>query len=276
MGQQNRTADLLLPLIVLIRWRLAFRQFLVRAITRRYRVSALGFLWTIIVPLFTLGIYTFVFGYVMQSRWDTGAGAASGLPYSLQLFAGLIVFWLMVDTMVQAPTAVVEHTNLVKKAVFPLEVIPAVVVGSALFHTVINTGILLAALVVFTGHIHASAVLFPLVLLPFVIMLTGFAWMLAALGVYVRDMTHVMGLLMTGMLFLSPVFYPLERLTPALRKIVILNPIAFIVMQARQVLIEGNMPDWTGLAVYLVIAWIIAAAGLAFFRMARKNFADVL
>jgi lipopolysaccharide transport system permease protein len=266
--------DLLLPVLPLVRWRVALRQFLVRAVARRYRVSVFGFLWTAFVPLFTLGIYTFVFGTVMRSRWDTGA--AAGLPFSLQLFAGLIVFWLMADAVTQAPTAIVEHANLVKKAVFPLEVIPAVVVGSALFHTAINTAILLAAMLALGATVPLTALLFPLVLVPFVLMLVGLAWGLAALGVYFRDMAHIVGLLMTGLLFLSPVFYPLSRLSPALQKLVILNPVTVIVVAARQVLLEGVPPDWASLGVYLVAAWLVAAAGLAFFRAARRNFADVL
>ena len=267
-----RIREALVPLAVLVRQRVALWQFLVRAISRRYRVSAFGFLWVLIVPLVTLGIYTFVFGSVMQSRWDTGT---TELPFSLQLFAGLIVFWLMADAMAQAPTCIVEHANLVKKAVFPLEIIPAVVVGAALFHTLINTAILLAATALL-AHVPATAVLFPLVLTPFVILLIGSAWILAALGVYFRDMAHMMTLILTGLLFLSPVFYPLTRLSPALQSIVVFNPVAFIVIQTRRVLLEGNMPDWTGLAIYLVAAWVIASLGFIFFRKARRTFADVL
>src|SRR5262245_29032710 len=109
-------SDVALPVLPLIRHRVALRQFLARAIARRYRLSAFGFLWTIIVPLVTLGIYTFVFGIVMQSRWDTGDGTGS---FSITLFAGLIVFWLLAEVVTQAPSSIVEHTNLVKKAVFP-------------------------------------------------------------------------------------------------------------------------------------------------------------
>ena len=115
-----------------------------------------------------------------------------------------------------------------------------------------------------------------MVLAPFIILLIGSAWILAALGVYFRDMTHMITLFLTGLLFLSPVFYPLTRLTPALQSIVVFNPVAFIVIQSRQVLLEGKMPDWTGLAIYLAVAWVIASLGFMFFRKARRTFADVL
>ena len=100
--------------------------------------------------------------------------------------------------------------------------------------------------------------------------------MLSALGVYFRDLTHVVGLIMTGVLFLSPIFYSIGRFSPKIQTLVLLNPVAFIVLQSRRVLLEGRMPEWGGLGWYLLVAWMIAALGLAFFRRARKSFADVL
>jgi lipopolysaccharide transport system permease protein len=266
----ERPIDLVVPFAILVRQRVALRQFLLRAITRRYRMSSLGFLWTLVIPLVTLAIYSFVFGVVMPvSEGDTTG-------FTLRLFAGLIVFWLMAEVVSQSPNAVVEQTNLVKKSVFPLEIIPAVTVGNALFHGLISTAVLLVALVVLGAEIHATAVLFPVVILPFVLLLMGLGWILSAVGVYFRDLMHIVGLLMTGALFLSPVLYPLENLTPGLRQAIMFNPITFIVGEARAVLLEGRMPDWRGLGVYLAIAWVVAVLGLSFFRRARKSFADVL
>lgn len=269
--------ELLAPPLLLVRWRSAFFQFQARAITRQYRVSVFGFLWAVLVPLITLGIYTFVFGTVMQSRWD-GAVTSTGEPvsFSLYLFAGLLVFWPLAQVAGEACSAIVNHANLVKKAVFPLEIIPLTTVGTALFHASINTLVLLAASLYVHGHIPLTVLLFPIVLAPFILMLAGFAWFLSALGVYFRDLSYVIGLVMTGILFLSPVFYSLSRLTEGLQTAVLFNPISFIVVQSRAVLIEGRAPDWEGLLGYLLVAWGIAVLGLAFFRRGRRNFADVL
>lgn len=277
MARFSQTAEIVCPPLVLVRWWSSFAQFLQRAIARQYRMSAFGFLWAALVPLITLGIYAFVFGTVMQSRWD-GAVTAAGDPvsFSLYLFAGLIVFWLLAQSSAEACNAVVSHANLVKKAVFPLEIIPLTVVGAAVFHGAINTAVLLAAMLYMHGAIPATVVLFPVVLAPFILMLAGFAWILAALGAYFRDLTYVIGLVMTGVLFLSPVFYSLTRLGPGLQDLVMLNPISFIVTQSRAVLVEGRGPDWAGLLVYLAVSWIVAALGLMFFRRAKRNFADVL
>jgi lipopolysaccharide transport system permease protein len=271
-NQLDRPIDLVMPIAVLVRQRVALRQFLVRSISRRYRMSSFGFLWTMAIPLATLAIYTFVFGVVMPSSF----GDAGTTSFTLRLFSGLIVFWLMAEVITQSPTSVVEQANLVKKSVFPLEVIPAVVVGSALFHALVNTAVLVAALAVLGTELRPTVVYLPIVILPMALLLTGLAWFLAAIGVYFRDLMHVVGLLMTAALFLSPVFYPLERLSPGLRDAIMFNPISFIVGETRAVLLDGRAPDWQGLAVYFAVGWIIAALGLAFFRRARKNFADVL
>lgn len=271
-ASRTQPIDLLIPIAILIRQRVALGQFLARAITRRYRMSALGLLWTVVIPLATLAIYTFVFGVVIPTTWSDG-GTTS---FALRLFSGLIVFWLMAEVITSAPSSVVEQTNLVKKSVFPLEIIPAVTVGTAIFHGFVSTLVLLAAVAVFGADLHATAVLFPIVILPFALLLTGLAWLLAAIGVYFRDLTHIVGLIMTGALFLSPVFYPIERVGTHLQAAIMLNPISFIVLEGRGVLLEGRWPDWQGLGIYFAIAWIVAVAGLAFFRHARKNFADVL
>lgn len=231
-------------------------------------------LWMLIVPLFTLGVYTFVFGVVMQSRWGNAAAGTAG--YSLQLFAGLTIFWLMADVLVETPNAIVQHANLVKKAVFPLEIIPITVVGSALFQTLINTGILIVATFVVVGHVPATALLYPLILLPFILLLCGLAWFLSALGVYVRDVTHGIGLLMTVLLFISPVFYSGDRVSPKLQPFLFANPITFIVVQSRRVLLDGELPSWRGLAIYFVLACLVTAFGYFVFRKARRNFADVV
>lgn len=269
----DRPHDIAFPFAILVRQRVALRQFLARAIARRYRMSSFGFLWTMVIPLATLAIYAFVFGVVMPVSSGDGGGATG---FTLRLFTGLIVFWLMAEVVTQSPTAIVEQTNLVKKSVFPLEIIPAVTVGNALFHGLVSTAVLLAALLALGADLHATALLFPVVLLPFALLLVGLAWFLSAIGVYFRDLMHIVGLVMTGALFLSPVFYSLDRLSPGLRRAVMFNPISFIVGEARAVLLEGRMPDWHGLGLYLAVAWIVAALGLAFFRRARKSFSDVL
>lgn len=274
LAARGRAMDIALPIAGLIRWRSAFRQFLVRAIARRYRGSALGFVWSLAVPLATLGIYGFVFGTVMQSRWDAGSGAP--VDFTLNLFAGLLVFWLMADALTQAPSVIIEHANLVKKAVFPLEILPAVAVGNAAFHAAVNAGVLIAGMVIMGHQLSVTILWLPIVLLPFAILITGIAWLLSALGVFFRDLMPLIGLALTGALFLSPVFYPISRLPPAVADWIQFNPITEVVDQVRCVMLEGRAPEFDALAIYLIVAWIVAGCGLAVFRRLRDSFADVL
>lgn len=266
----DRPMDPIVPMAVLFRQRVAYRQFLMRAISRRYRMSSLGFLWTMVIPLASLAIYTFVFGVVIPVE------SVDTTTFTLRLFSGLIVFWVMAEIVTQSPGSIVEQTNLVKKSVFPLEIIPAVVVGTALFHCLVSTLVLVAALVVLGKPVHLTIMFFPIVMMPLALLMLGLAWLLAGIGVYFRDLTHIVGLVMTAALFLSPVFYPTERLSPGLQRGIVFNPITVIVDEARAVLLDGHMPDWRRLGLYFAVAWMIAALGLAFFRRARKNFADVL
>ncbi len=271
----GRGLDIALPVLVLVRHFLIYRQFLGRSIARRYRLSVLGLLWTVLVPLFTLVIYTFVFGVVLESRW-AGMDGGDTTSFGLYLFVGLLVFWLMADVVGGAPGAVIDYSNLVKKAVFPIEILPAVLVGNAVFHALITTGVLFIALLAIKGSIPLTALLFPIVLAPFVLLMAGLGWLLSAIGVFFRDIQHIVGLLMTGVLFLSPILYSIDRLGPGLKTLILFNPVTVIVIQMRRIALEGQQPDWAVLGLYLVVAWVVASAGLAFFRYARKSFADVL
>jgi len=274
-SKQNGLLDVVFPVMPIIRHFLVFRQFLGRSIARRYRLSVLGMLWTVLVPLFTLVIYTFVFGVVLESRW-AGMDGGDTTSFGLYLFVGLLVFWLMADVVGGAPGAVIDYSNLVKKAVFPIEVLPLVLVGNAVFHALITTGVLFVALLLIKGAIPLTALLFPVVLVPFVLLMAGFGWLLSAIGVYFRDIQHIVGLLMTGVLFLSPILYSIDRLGPGLKAVIMLNPVTVIVIQMRRIALEGQPPEWTVLGLYFVVAWLVAAVGLAFFCYARKSFADVL
>jgi lipopolysaccharide transport system permease protein len=157
-----------------------------------------------------------------------------------------------------------------------LEILPVIAMGATLFHSLISLGVLLAAFVLFNGYLHWTAVLAPLVLLPLVTLTLGLAWMLASLGVFLRDVGQTIGIFTMVMLFLSPVFYPVTALPEEFRPWLMANPLTFIIEQAREVLILGRLPNWMGLGSYTLVATAIAWAGYAWFQKTRKGFADVL
>jgi lipopolysaccharide transport system permease protein len=245
-----------------------------RDVIGRYRGSMLGALWSFFHPLLMLAIYTFVFSVAFGARWS--AGGDSKAEFAIVLFAGLLVFNLFSECVNRAPTTIVANTNFVKKVVFPLEILPWVVMGSALFHALISLIVWLVFYAILLGLPHPSACLLPLVIFPLVLFTMGISWLLASLGVYLRDVTQVVGIGTTALLFLSPIFYPASSLPEQYRWLLAFNPMTPSIEQARDVLVWGRAPDWTVLGTTMAAASVIAWLGFAWFQRTRKGFADVL
>ena len=247
-----------------------------REVIGRYKGSSLGLAWSFFNPVFMLTVYTFVFSTIFKSRWGGIADGSSKTHFALILFVGMIILGLFNELINRAPGLILSNVNYVKKVVFPLEIIPVVTMGAALFHGIINLGVLLIALLLLNGHLHWTVVFIPLILLPFVILTTGLAWFLASVGVFLRDVGQTIGIITTVLMFLSPVFYPMTAVPERFRTFILANPLTFIIEQSRQVLIWGRPPSWTGLGLYTFTAIVIAWAGYAWFQKTRKGFADVL
>lgn len=246
-----------------------------REVIGRYKGSAMGLAWSFFNPVFMLMVYTFVFSVVFKARWGVGSEDSKTL-FAVVLFVGMIVHGLFAEVLNRAPSLILSNANYVKKVVFPLEVLPVISMAAALFHSMISLGVLLIAFVVFNGYLHWTVIFIPLVLLPFIILTLGFAWMLAAIGVFLRDVGQVIGMATTVLLFLAPVFYPLSAVPEKYIPFMMVNPLTFIIQQAREVLIFGHVPNCLGLAFYTGMALVVAWAGYALFQKTRKGFADVL
>jgi lipopolysaccharide transport system permease protein len=250
-------------------------QLVRRTVLVSYRGSVAGVLWSLAQPLLMLAVYTFVFGTVFKVRW-WGTGNEHGVELAVTLFVGLLVFRLLSDCLARAPNLVVEQAHLVKRIVFPLEILPWVALGGALFQFAAGLLILLVALPLVRGGLPWTAVLAPLVIAPLALMCLGLGWSLAAIGVYLRDTEQAMGVVLSALLFLSPIFYPLAALPAPYRPYLLLNPATFPIEQARAVLLHGRVPDWFGLGLYTLIALAVAWLGVTGFQRARAGFADVL
>ena len=250
-------------------WNLTHRDVMVR-----YRGSALGIFWALVQPLIMLGVYTFVFGMVFQSRWHDVA--ASKLEIATIFFSGLLVFQFFSECINRAPQLILENVNYVKRVVFPLNILPLIMIGSAFFHFIISIAVLFIFIVISKGTLYWTALLWPIIFMPFVLIILGFSWLLSSLGVFVRDITHSMGLITTTLLFLSPIFYPLSAVPPAFRMYFYLNPVTFEIEQFRRVVLWGELPNWSGLALYFAISLLLAYLGHAGFKKTRRGFADVL
>jgi lipopolysaccharide transport system permease protein len=249
-----------------------------REVAGRYRGSMLGLAWSLFNPVLMLVVYTFVFSVIFKSRWGaSAAGPDEGrAQFATVLFVGMVVQGLFAEVLNRAPNLILGNVNFVKKVVFPLEILPVVSMGAALFHAAVSLAVLMAAFLATHGYLPWTAIFVPLVLLPLVVLTLGFAWVLASLGTYLRDVGQTVGIVMTVMMFLAPVFYPVSAIPESFRPVIMANPLTFIIEQARDVLIWGRVPDWAGLGAYLAAALATAILGFAWFQRTRKGFADVL
>ena len=247
-----------------------------REVVGRYKGSVMGLAWSFFNPIFMLAVYTFVFSEIFKARWGGIGGDDSKTQFALVLFVGMIVIGLFSEVVNRAPSLILGNINYVKKVVFPLEILPIIAMGAALFHSLISLCVLLAAFALFNGYLHWTVVFIPIVLLPLVILTTGLALMLSCIGVFLRDVGQTIGIITTVLMFLSPVFYPITAVPERFRPFIMANPLTFIIEQAREVLIWGHTPDWLGLGIYSTASICVTWTGFALFQKTRKGFADVL
>ena len=258
----------------LINNRFVLQQLTRAEILTRYRGSVLGLVWSIFNPLLMLAVYSVVFGFLLKARW--AVDTTSEVPFTLQLFTGIVIHAFFADCLTQSTSAISKNANFVKKIVFPLELLPVVTVAAALFNLLLSLVILLGAVLLFGTDLHLSILLIPVVIFPFIFFVLGMSFILSAVGVYIRDISQVAGLLSTVFLFLSPILYPLSILPEKIQAIAMVNPLSFIIEQLRVVTLYGGSVDWLGYFIYTLAALFFLVFGYGVFKRTRGGFADVI
>lgn len=267
----NRLLHLSHPLF-LARHRYLVLQLVRRDILGRYQGSVLGVGWGLLSPLLILAAYTFVFRTVFKARWPGGSDSTT--EFVLQLFAGLLVFNLFSELLSRAPRIVLDQPNLVKRVVFPLEVLAWVSVGAVMFHSVLALAILLGAVVALGTPLTPWVLAIPVILACTVPYLLAFGWLLSGLGVFLRDIGHAIGPAVSLLMFVSPVLYPTQALPPFLAKLLWLNPLTIPIENLRGVVLHGQPPNWTALATYTLLGLAFAFLAHRLFERIRPAFAD--
>ena len=268
------SASVLNPLLIVSdiwRHRYLLGQLVKRDVLLRYRGAMFGVLWIFLSPLLMLAIFAFIFGQVFQTRWPQQDG---GLPFWLLLYSGLITFNIFAETVSRAPASVRGYPSFVKKIIFPVHILPVVPLGAALVHGAFNFFILVVALG-WAGSLHGQILLFPLLLLPVVLLALGLSWFVAAWGVFIKDLTQIMPMFVQMLLFLSPVFYPVSAVPAALRPIYQYNPLSAVIETTRAVVV-GQSIEWGVWGVVLGCCLAASIMGYAFFQHSREEFADAL
>jgi lipopolysaccharide transport system permease protein len=250
-------------------WELVKRDFI-----GRYKGSILGIAWSLLNPLVMLAVYTTVFNVAFKARW--GTGEESKIAFAVVLFSGMIVHSFFAECLNRAPTLIISHPNYVKKVVFPLEILPWTILLSALLHFLVSFCVLLGFCLAAGITVHAGILLAPVVLLPLILLTLGITWLLASLGVYMRDLSQGVGILATILLFLSPVFYPMEVLPEAYQRAVLWNPITLPITQLRDLMLWGRPMAWAPWGLAMAIGMAAFSFGHWWFQKTRRGFADVL
>lgn len=246
-----------------------------REISGRYKGTIFGLAWSFFHPMMMLTIYTFVFSSVFKVRWGIDR-IQTETEYALILFLGLIIHALFAEVVNRSPTLILSNTNFVKKVVFPLEILTIINLATALFHALISITILLVATLVLNSAPSWTVVYAPLTLLPLLPLTLGLGWILASLGVYLRDIGQLIGNVTTVLLFLAPIFYPMTALPKRFQSVLHINPLTYPIEQTRAVVFFGKLPNWIELSLYTLVSMTICLLGFWWFQKTRKGFADVI
>jgi len=246
-----------------------------RDIEGRYRGSLFGILWSFLTPAAMVTVFTFVFGEIFQAKW-ANAQSASHFDFAAALFSGLLVYNFFAECMSRAPSVITTNPNYVKKIIFPLENLSVVVVLAALFHFVIAFAVVLLLIAVSNWQMTWTVLLTPAILTPLVLFTLGLNWLVSALGVYLRDIGQIISPVLTALMFLSPIFYPLTSVSPKFLWLYKINPLTDTIEQLRGALLHHQLPNPIDFGISLAMGLLVAWAGFAFFQKIRKGFSDVI
>lgn len=196
------------PFVLAWRHRHLLRRLARRDLEQRFRGSLLGRIWMVIGPLFMLALYMVAFGFLLKPKWQETISSPTEI--AMIYFSGLIVFDFFMECIVRAPTLMFEHVSYIKKMLFPLEILGWVALGTAFTRLVVGAILLSVFYLVVHGIPPAAVIVVPLLIVLLAIFTVGFVWVLTSIAVFVRDVRHLLGVLMPIFMFLTPVFFPLS------------------------------------------------------------------
>jgi lipopolysaccharide transport system permease protein len=244
-----------------------------RELAARYRGSALGLIWAILTPVVMIAIFTIIFAGIFKAKFGVNS---SQWDYALYLFCGLLPWNAFQETLQLSANTIVSHANLVKRVVFPLETLPVSLALAAIANQLFGTAALILAVLILRHETNPTILFLPVLLIPQLIATLGAAWLLASLGVFVRDIVQGVTLLLMAWMYLTPIIYPESLVPDRYRTVINLNPFTALVRNYRRIILEGSTPDWRGLAYFGIFASVVFVFGYWWFARTRKNFADVI
>ncbi len=249
----------------LYRYRSLIGNLVVRELKARYRGSMLGLFWSFLNPLLLVSVYTLVFSVYLRFGMEK--------DYIPHLISGLLPWLWFSSSLLEASGSIISGGNLIKKILFPAEILPLVVVLSNCVNFLLSLPILLL-LIVFFKSIHLSILALPIIICIQLVLSAGLAFMLSALCVHYRDIQHLLGNVLTFWFFLTPIIYPLERIPEKFRFLVSVNPVAPLIIAYQDIFYRGQFPNFPQLFIVAIMAVIMYTLGSAVFEKYRGTFAE--
>ncbi len=250
-------------------------QFSLREVELRHKGSHLGLIWSFLNPLLMLSLYVFVFGYIFGGSFGV-LPHETKVDYALGIFLGLAIFQFLAETMAIAPNLIVVNPNFVKKVVFPLEVLSAASVSAAVFHLLISLGLVLIGAALFGNGLTAGVLWMPVLALPVALLALGMSWTIAALGVFLRDLSQLTSFLTLALMYASAVFYPIRKIPHSVWQILRFNPLLLSVTEARNAVLWNQPVNLLHVGYLYVVGFAACYFGHMIFRRLKPAFADVL
>jgi ABC-type polysaccharide/polyol phosphate export permease len=254
----------------LLRQRYLIWNFAVRELRQRYVGSFMGLFWAVVHPLILLVSYTFVFSVILK------VGVRQGIEnYPLFLFCGILPWLFFQDTLMRSTGSILENTHLIKKTVFPSEILPLSILAANLINHAVGLAILTVVLLWYKS-IGWAILLLPVFLFGLILFTVGTSWISAALNVFLRDTAQVLGVLLTFWFWFTPIFYLPEKAPAWVQPFLILNPLTHVVEAYRRALFFDQLPTWQSAVMLYASGIVMFIVGGIFFRVSKREFVDVI
>ena len=245
-----------------------------RDIQARFRDTVFGVIWAVAAPLIKLGVYTAIFGALIQPRWQNQVSDPHIVAFTY--FSGLVFVEFFIECLSASANMVRDNTTYIKKVVFPVEILPWIAMGYATFRVLVGMALVLIAYVALIGFPSLDVLVIPILFALFALLVLGLMWILSAVAVYVCDVGHAIMAFLPIMMFISPVFFPLSAVPEPAATLLLINPLSFPLEQMRAALFGKGFHAWLEIAIYAAVAISMASLGYRFFLKVRPGFADVL
>ena len=246
-----------------------------REVSSNYRGSFLGFFWAFLGPLLMIALYTLVFSEIIGLRFREVEGNSS-LNFGLYVYCGLIPYLDFDDKLNKSVNTIRSNSTLVRKMVFPVEILPMTTAVTALADKLLGLGVLLVVLAVLGYGLHWTMLLLPLLIAVQLAFTLGLSYLFAVVGTYIPDVREALQAVVRASFFITPILWPAERIPDNLQFIVTYNPLAFLVVAYRDLILNGELPDGTHIFWFSLFAVALCAGGFALFIRTKSRFADLI